>query len=38
MAEELAHGSARMLGVPEGRAELGYIYISHGEASETSPG
>jgi hypothetical protein len=31
-AEDLARAFARMLGIPDGRAELGYGYISRGEA------
>lgn len=30
-AEDLAKAFARMLGIPDGRAELGYNFISRGE-------
>ncbi|HWM76079.1 MAG TPA: hypothetical protein VNS56_00775 [Methylomirabilota bacterium] len=33
-AEGLARAFARMLGIPDGRAELGYTYISRGEAPD----
>jgi hypothetical protein len=33
-AEDLAQAFAQMLGIPEGRAQLGYKYISRGEAPE----
>jgi len=33
-AEDLAHAFARMLGIPDGRAVLGFKYISRGEAPE----
>ena len=33
-AEDLALAFARMLGIPDGRAQLGYTYISRGEAPD----
>ena len=33
-AEDLPRAFARMLGIPDGRAELGYTYISRGEAPD----
>ena len=33
-AEDLARAFARMLGIPDGRAEVGYTYISRGEAPD----
>jgi hypothetical protein len=32
-AEDLAR-AARMLGIPDGRAEVGYTYVSRGEAPD----
>jgi len=33
-AEDLAGAFARMLGIPDGRAELGYTYISRNESPD----
>jgi len=33
-AEGLARAFARMLGIPDGRAEVGYTYISRGGAPD----
>jgi len=33
-AEDLALAFARMLGIPDDRAQLGYTYISRGEAPD----